>query len=157
MRKRIFLNGTKAKWIALYTLKAPKNLKPIFHCNAKPLTLGPRVGLDPQREILALGIPTCWYLKTLAGQTWAPCGPNAKPHGPNVSPHGPNASRWNIGRIGSPRIGAGVGHVHFKLFMSISFALDSQRKYWWNMGLNVKWNVTVHFHVYVHSWVFFHT
>ena len=39
--------------------------KPIFHCNAKPFALGPRVGLDPQRHNFALGIPTCWYLKTL--------------------------------------------------------------------------------------------
>ena len=39
---------------------------------------------------------------------------------PNVTP---NASRWNIGCVGSPHIGAGVGHVHFMLFVSISFAL----------------------------------
>ena len=31
-------------------------------------------------------------------------------HLPNMTP---NASRWNIGRVGSPRIGARVGHVHF--------------------------------------------
>ena len=41
------------------------NLKPIFHCDAKPFVLAPRVGLDPQRHHFALGIPTCWYLKTL--------------------------------------------------------------------------------------------
>ena len=39
--------------------------KPIFHCNAKPFALGPCIGLDPQCHNLTLGIPTCWYLKTL--------------------------------------------------------------------------------------------
>ena len=38
-------------------------VKPIFHCDAKPLASGPGVGLHPQRHTLALGIPTCWYLK----------------------------------------------------------------------------------------------
>ena len=40
-------------------------VKPIFHCNAKTLALGRRVGQYPQRESFALGIPTCWYLKML--------------------------------------------------------------------------------------------
>ena len=40
----------------------------------------------------------------------------------------PNGSRWNIGGIGSPTRGAGDGHVDFMLFVSISFALVSQRK-----------------------------
>ena len=34
------------------------SLKPIFHCDAKLLALGPT-------QKFALGIPTCWYLKTL--------------------------------------------------------------------------------------------
>ena len=37
-----------------------------------------------------------------------------------------NASQWNIGCIGSPGIGAHVGHVHFILFVSILFALGSR-------------------------------
>ena len=41
------------------------NHKPIFHCVAKPFALGPCIGLDPQCHNFALGIPTCWYLKTL--------------------------------------------------------------------------------------------
>ena len=53
-----------------------------------------------------------------------PCGPNSNSHTPNVRP---NASRWNIGRIGSPPIGAHVGHVDYKLFVSISFGLGSLR------------------------------
>ena len=40
-------------------------LKLIFHCNGKQFALGHGVGLDPQRHNFALGIPTCWYLKTL--------------------------------------------------------------------------------------------
>ena len=49
----------------------------------------------------------------------------------------PDASQWNIGGVGSSGVGAGVGHVHFMLFMSISFASGTQRKpvFWWNMGL----------------------
>ena len=48
----------------------------------------------------------------------------------------PNASQWNIDCVGSPGIGAQVGHVYM-LFVSISFALGSQRKrnFQWNMGL----------------------
>ena len=37
----------------------------------------------------------------------------------------PNASRWNIGKVAlgpQRREGAGVGHVDFMLFVSISFA-----------------------------------
>ena len=30
----------------------------------KIFVLGPCVGLEPQRQNFALGIPTCWYLKT---------------------------------------------------------------------------------------------
>ena len=42
--------------------------KPLFHCNAKPLALGPRVGLDPQRDDFVLGIPACWYLKSVGAR-----------------------------------------------------------------------------------------
>ena len=47
-----------------------------------------------------------------------------------------NTSQWNIGCVGSPGVGARVGHVHFMLFVSISFALGSQHKrgFQWNMG-----------------------
>ena len=53
-----------------------------------------------------------------------PCGPNAKPdrsHAkpgkPNVKPGQPNASRWNIGRVGSPCVGARDGHVDIMLYV----------------------------------------
>ena len=38
-------------------------IKSIFHCDAKPFALGSGVGLHPQHENFALGIPTCCYLK----------------------------------------------------------------------------------------------
>ena len=50
---------------------------------------------------------------------------NAKPYRPNTTP---NSNQWNIGGVGSSGIGADVGHVHFMLFVSISFALGSQCK-----------------------------
>ena len=37
----------------------------------------------------------------------------------------PNASKWNIGSVGSPRVGALIGHVHFMFFVLISFALGN--------------------------------
>ena len=87
-------------------------LRPIFHCNAKPLALGRRVGLDPQRDLFALETPTCWYPKANAKHY----RPTQTLKDPTRIPHGPNASQWNIVHVGSPCIGACVGHVHFMLF-----------------------------------------
>ena len=94
-------------------------LKPIFHCDAKPLALGPGVGLDPQRHTFAS--PNAKICIT----------PDAKP---KISVT-PDASQWNIGRVGP----SGVGHVHFRLFVSISFAFRSQHKrsFQWNMGFRL--------------------
>ena len=76
-----------------------KRLKPIFRCNAKPFTLGPCVGLDPQLHNFALGIQTCWYLKML--KFALPPTPNLKFALPPTQT--PNASQWNIGpQYGSP-------------------------------------------------------
>ena len=38
-----------------------EKLKPIFHCDAKPFALGPRVGLDPQLEIFIVSVIECLY------------------------------------------------------------------------------------------------
>ena len=73
------------------------NVKPIFHCDAKLFALGTGVGLDPQRHIFALPIPTCWYLKTLKFCIT----PNA-----NFKIHpmqNPNASQWIQVVLGSKR------------------------------------------------------
>ena len=45
-----------------------------------------------------------------------------------------NMSRWNIGVVGSPMQGAGVGHEDFMLFTSYSLALGNQREpsFQWN-------------------------
>ena len=99
-----------------------KKLK--VHCDAKPFALGPHLGLDPQPHNFALGIPTCWYLKTL--KFGLPRMPNLKFALPPTG--SPNASQWNIGCLGSSGIGARIGHVHFRLFVSILFAFGSQRK-----------------------------
>ena len=50
----------------------------------------------------------------------------------------PDASQWNIDGVRPSGIGAGIGHVHFRLFVSISFAFGGQRKcsFQWNMGFN---------------------
>ena len=44
--------------------------------------------------------------------------------------------QWNIGDVGSPTQHFRVGHVHFMLFMSISFVSGTQPKliFQWNMG-----------------------
>ena len=49
----------------------------------------------------------------------------------------PNSSQWNIGCVGSPGVGAYVGHVHFMLILSISFELGNQckRSFLRNRGL----------------------
>ena len=49
-----------------------------------------------------------------------------------------NASQWNIGCVGSLALGLCVGHVHFRFFVLISFALGSRRKrsFQWIMGFN---------------------
>ena len=84
-----------------------KELKPIFHCDVKTL---------------ALGKPTCWYLKALKfALPPTRMLESALPPTPN-----PNASQWNIGCVGSPSVGARVGHVHFMMVVSISFVLGSE-------------------------------
>ena len=63
---------------------------------------------------------------------------------PNVSPNAKRQTRqWNIGGVGSSGVGAGVGHVHFMLFMSISFASGTQRKpvFLWNMGFKLCFSI----------------
>ena len=56
-----------------------------------------------------------------------PCRPNATPNVPNATPYTPNVTPYT----------PNSGHVHFMLFLSISFALGSQheRSFQWNMGL----------------------
>ena len=90
--------------------------KPIFHCNAKKILLGPRIGLDPQRHNFELEIQTCWYLKS--------------PKFALLLTATPTASRWNIGGVGSLTQGAGDD---FMLFVSFLVALGTQHK------LDIQW------------------
>ena len=88
-------------------LTMPQNLKPIFHCDTKPV--GPGVGLYPQCHNFALEIPTYWYLK-MRKFAFFPT-PNLK----FVLPpeRNPNASQWNIRCVGYQTQISHVGHVHF--------------------------------------------
>ena len=40
----------------------------------------------------------------------------------------PNASRWNIAGVGSPSLGADIGHVDFMLFVLFLVVLGTQCK-----------------------------
>ena len=54
-----------------------------------------------------------------------------------------NSSRWNIDRVGSPRLGACVGHVHFMFFVSILFALATggiQAEEYFQLSSSNLWN-----------------
>ena len=107
-------------------------LKPIFHCEAKPIALGPGVGLDPQHHDFSLEIPTFWYPKTL--KFALPPTQNLK--FALLPMQNPNVSQWNKGCVGFQTQNFHVGHVDFMLFVLISFALVTQRKpsLQWIMG-----------------------
>ena len=91
------------------------SIKPIFHCDAKPLGLGVRFGHYPQCENFAFGMPTCRYVKSLEFAL-----PQRKTLNFALPPTAtPNASRWNIVGVGSPTQGAGIGHVDIMLFMHL--------------------------------------
>ena len=97
-------NGIKSAIYLQFTfilLQYGSTLKPIFHCDAKPF------GLDPQRHNFALGIQTCWDLKTL--KFALPPTPNLKLALPPTPT--PNASQWNIGCVESPMQNFCIGHV----------------------------------------------
>ena len=103
-------------------------VKPIFHCNAKYLASGfgdarilrwgcQHVGILEPTQTLKFASPPMQNLEFAFPPT-----------------RNPNASQWNIGGVG-----AGIGHVHFRLFVSISFAFGGQLKcsLQWNMGFMV--------------------
>ena len=144
-----------------------ERLKPIFHCDANTLALGPGVGLAPKRHNFALRI-----LKTIAyiplrrkipgvgGWRWVDASILHWRYqhvgifwryltlkfalAPTPTP---DASQWNIGGVGPSGFGADVGHVHFMFFVLISFAFCSQRKpsFQWNMGLTCWYLKTLKF------------
>ena len=91
-----------------------QNLEPIFHCNARFSCWGRALVLTPRE--FRIGDANMLVFETLADPpqiTAHPmqiAAPNANPRTPNASP---NVSQWNIGCVGFPFIGAGVGHVQF--------------------------------------------
>ena len=113
-----------------------KSVKPIFHCDAKYLASGVGVGQCPQHQILHWRYQHAgifWRYLTLKFAS----PPHAKPKICVTPTPTPDASQWNIGGVGPSGVEAGVVHVHFRLFVSISFAFGGQRKrsFQWNMGL----------------------
>ena len=91
--------------------------------------------LVAHNQNFVLGIPTCWYLKTLKfALPPTQMLKFALPHTQTL-----NGSRWNIGHVGSPTRGAGVGHVDFILFVLFLVALGTQRKcdIQWNTGFRI--------------------
>ena len=96
-----------------------KSLKPIFHCDAKYLASGV-LGNAPDTRILrhlTENILTCWYILALPNAKTC-ITPDAKPRNRLPPTPTPDASQWNIGGVGPSGVRAGVGHVHFMLFMS---------------------------------------
>ena len=128
------LNLSLHMYISIYN-NFVSPLKLIFHCCAKPLALGPRVGLEPQYDDFELPIPTCWYLKALHTQ----CDPT-RVNNAQCEPIMPKREPVEYGSRWVHKSWVCVGHVHFMLFVSISFALGIQRKpgFWWNMGLRIE-------------------
>ena len=90
---------------------------PIFHCRAKPLALGPCVGLDPQRDDFVFRYTNILVFKN-------PCRPN-------TNPGGPNASKWNILRVRYARLVFAL----FVSFFCVGYANSTQckRGFQWNM------------------------
>ena len=83
--------------------------------------MGTDVGLDPQRHTFAS--PKAKDTKMLV--SFALGDANFLRH----PTQNPNASQWNICCVGFQMQNSCIGHVHFILFVSISYALGSQRKH----------------------------
>ena len=85
------------------------------------------LGNAPDARILRWGyqhVGIFWHYLTL--KFTSPPTPNIKFALPPTPT--PDASQWNIGGVGSPTQNFCFGHVHFMLFMSISFAPGTQHK-----------------------------
>ena len=132
-------------------------VKPIFHCNMKPLSLGVRVGRYPQRETVTLPISTCWDLKMLADPMRPPTRTN-NAHREHIMPNvSPNASQWNMVRGWYARVG-------FALGMYILCCLCQFRSRWvpntnpffmWNMRLNENMQLHVREHNFQYIILFY--
>ena len=83
-----------------------ETLQPIFHCDAKPFALGTFASRNAKDTNMLVSFVL----------------------GDGNFVRRPNASQWNIGCVWFQTQNSCVGHVHFILFVSISFALGGQRK-----------------------------
>ena len=93
--------------------------------------LGTGVGLDPQRHTFTLPNAkdtNMWVYFALADAHVFAFYPKRNLKVVFYPTGNRNASQWNIGCVGSSGVGAGVGHVHFRLFVSISFRLIANAK-----------------------------
>ena len=95
------------------------NIKPLFHCDAKPFALGTFVSSNAKDTNMLVSF-------ALDNANFS-CHPTQNP----------NASQWNIGCVRYQTQISCIGHVHFMFFVLISFAFGTQRKpsFQWNMGL----------------------
>ena len=114
-----------------YMTYCPKSFKPLFHCDAKPFALG--TFASPNAKDSTFALPNTKNTNMLVSLALGDA--NFVRHLTQI----PNASQWNIGCVGCQMQNLHVGHVHFMLFVSISFVLGSQRKpsIQWNMGFRV--------------------
>ena len=93
--------------------------------------LGLCVGSSPQREQFVLPIPTCCYLKSLVDPTRSPADPTRAPPDPMQAPLTQREPQREPVEYGSRWVRESwvcVGHVYFMLFVSILFALGTQRE-----------------------------
>ena len=123
-------------------------VKPIFHQNAKYLASG--TFASPNAKYTTFALPNAKNTNMLVSLALGDA--NISRFTRRVLPDAfyptrfirrvlPDASQWNIGGVGPSGVGAGVGHVHFIFFVSISFAFCSRRKpvFRWNMGFKFLW------------------
>ena len=108
-------------------------LKPIFHCDSKTLALGCRIGQCPKHKSFALGIPSCWYPKTLKFAL----PPTQMLKFPSTPMQTPNLNRWNNGHVGSLTQNSCVGHVDFILFVPNTNPICSE--IWASFGCSDLW------------------
>ena len=86
------------------------NVKPIFHQNAKSCALG--TFASPNAQDSSFALPNARNTNMLV--SFALGDANFSRFIRCVLP---DTSQWNIGGVGPSGVGAGVGHVHFIIFV----------------------------------------
>ena len=128
LKKRTLSKHIKCLFIPIYVECVLA--KPVFHQNANPFSLGPRVG---RPTILRYPYQHVGIQKALPSNA-NPCGPNANPCGPNANPCRPNANPCRPNA--RPNMSGGIwSHwvplmLGFALAMLISCCLCQFRPRW---------------------------